>query len=105
MNRLNLYRHLETNPSWQYSSDIFRETGIKPREVRELCQNFPQTFIGSNNGYKLVRNASSEEVEHAIQTLLSRAEKVMHRARSLQRYSLERNKVTNKRLLTMLRER
>ena len=81
------------NDGWRPSGSIQSATGVTPLEMRELCQLFPQTFLGSSRGYKPVRSATLEEINDCVRTLLSRSEKIMHRARSLQRHSLERSKL------------
>lgn len=85
--------YAEWNNGWRTASEIQNATGVTPAELRAICSDYPQTFLGSNKGYKLVRMASMEEVNDCLRTLLSRSEKIMHRARSLQRYALERSKV------------
>ncbi len=85
--------YADYNQGWRTSGEIQDATGVTPAELRAICSDFPQTFLGSNKGYKLVRMATMEEVNDCLRTLLSRSEKIMHRARSLQRYALERSKV------------
>jgi len=80
-------------------SQITLHTGISGAQMRKLANSYPQTFLGTQAGYKLVRQATAGEVEDTIRVLLSRAEKIMHRARSLQRHSLERNKATRRRVM------
>ena len=80
---------------WRTAGDIKSATGVTALEMRQLCQMFPQTFLGSSRGYKPVGLATLTEVNDNIRTLLSRAEKIMHRARSLQRHSLERTKLVS----------
>lgn len=83
------------NDGWRPQGLITAATGVTGPEMRAICNDFPQTFLGSNKGYKLVREATLEEVNDTLRTLLSRSEKIMHRARSLQRYALERQKVAS----------
>lgn len=101
MNHLRLYRFLESRGDGRFTSSttIQRETGISPPEVRKLANNAPQTFVSSHEGYKLAKFCTATEIENSVRVLLSRAEKIMHRARSLQRYSFERNKVQRRRLV------
>lgn len=84
------------NNGWRPQGDITSATGVTGVVMRRMASDHPQTFLGSSKGYKLVRSASLEEVNDNIRTLLSRSEKIMHRARSLQRYSLERSKAVSR---------
>lgn len=77
---------------WVTSRQIQYMLGITPLQLRELCQNHSQTFLSSFKGYKLVKYASREELDAALRQLMSRSNKIMNRARSLQRYMLETNK-------------
>lgn len=88
----------DSNGAPRTQSEITYFTGVDGREMRRLASQYPQTFLGTNEGYKLVRAATGEELDDTIRILLSRAEKIMHRARSLQRYTLERNKVARRAL-------
>lgn len=98
MNHLRLYRFLETFDRHNFvsSTTLQREIGIQPAQVRKLANSAPQTFVSSSYGYKLAKFCTASEIEDSIRVLLSRSEKIMHRARSLQRYSLERNKVSRR---------
>ena len=77
---------------WRTVGSITSHTGVSARDMRALSNLYPQTFLGGNKGYKLVAMATTFEINNAVRTLLSRSESVMHRARALQRYSLERQK-------------
>lgn len=98
MNHLRLYRFLERHRRNDFvtSTDIQTWTGIDPATVRRLAQAAPQTFVSSSNGYKLAKFCTASEIEDSIRVLMSRAEKILHRARSLQRYSFERNKASRR---------
>lgn len=84
------------NDYWRPQGSITAATGVTGTVMRQMASEHPQTFLGSVKGYKLVREASLEEINDNIRTLLSRSEKIMHRARSLQRYSLERSKAVSR---------
>lgn len=86
----------ESNGLFRTQSQITRNTGVTGPQLRKLANMCPQTFLGTQFGYKLVREATAGQVEDTIRVLLSRSEKIMHRARSLQRYSLERNKLARR---------
>lgn len=88
--------YLESSIGPRTQAQITRDTGVSGPALRKLANSCPQTFLGTQSGYKLVRDASANEIEDTIRVLLSRAEKIMHRARSLQRYSLEKNKATRR---------
>jgi len=71
-------------------------TGITGPEMRKCAAAYPQTFLGSQLGYRLVVEASGDEIENNVRQLMSRAEKILHRARSLQRLTFERNKIARR---------
>lgn len=98
---LKLYRFLESHDPQRFvnSRVIQRETGISPVDVRRCANDAPQTFVSSSEGYKLAKFCTATEIENSVRVLMSRAEKILHRARSLQRYSFERNKVQRRRIV------
>lgn len=99
-NHSTLYNFLQRSaPHWVTASVIESFTGISAIEIRKCANNAPQTFISCGKGYKLARLATASEVENSLRILMSRAEKIMHRARSLQRYSLERNLSSRRRVV------
>ena len=80
-----LEAYLRDKTKWVTQSTITHDTGLKGREVRAACQDYPATFLGSTDGYKLVDNAYVWEIQHGVSTLLSRAQKIIHRADHLSR--------------------
>lgn len=84
------------NDRWRPQGSITSATGVTGVVMRQMASDHPQTFLGSSRGYKLVREASLDEINDNIRTLLSRSEKIMHRARALQRYQLERQKAVSR---------
>lgn len=89
----------QSHGQYRTQFEITSTTGVTGRQMRKLANQYPQTFLGTNYGYKLVCEATATEVEDTIRVLLSRAEKIMHRARSLQCHSLERNKASRRQIL------
>lgn len=84
------------NDRWRPQGNITAATGVTGVVMRQMASDHPQTFLGSTKGYKLVREASLDEINDNVRTLLSRSEKIMHRARALQRYQLERQKAVSR---------
>lgn len=103
MNHLRLYSFLQKHNRERFvsSTEIKLHIGMNPVTVRRCASYAPQTFVSSSEGYKLARYCTATEIENSIRVLMSRAEKILHRARSLQRLSFERNKVTRR---TIVRE-
>ncbi len=97
MSNIKVKAFLESNRGWQDQRAITRGTGVSGPAMRRLCQEHPQTYISSGAGYKLARHASINEINDSVRVLLSRSEKIMHRARSLQRLALERTKAGTRR--------
>ncbi len=89
-------KYLDEARGFRCSRSIETATGVRPVTLRRMASDHPQTFVAGSCGYKLVRHATLEEINDNIRTLLSRSEKIMHRARSLQRYALERSKARDK---------
>jgi hypothetical protein len=88
--------YLRNVADWRTAGSIYNVTGVTPVEMRRIANAYPQTFVSSQSGYKLAALATADEIEDSIRVLLSRAEKIMHRARSLQRLSLEKNKAARR---------
>lgn len=89
---LEVFAYLTQQDRWCTQREITNATGIGGSEMRRIANYHPQTYIGGQRGYRLVKQATGDEIENAVRCLLSRAEKIMHRARSLQRYTFERNR-------------
>ena len=75
---------------WSTQGLITDHTGVDGRVMRRLCQEQPAMFVSGRLGYKLASQASLEEIDTCLQELMSRAEKILHRARALQKRSAER---------------
>jgi hypothetical protein len=69
--------------AWHPAPEIEASTGITPREIRQLAEENGHLIIGQSRGYKLVAAATAEELDRAYRSLLSRAEKLSARARTL----------------------
>jgi len=74
------YLYLRPPSKWTTQREITNATGLSGTLMRSVCQEYPSTFISSTEGYKLAVLASSAEIRHCLQTLLSRAAKITHRA-------------------------
>ena len=70
-------------PYWKTSKEIHAAINITPTRMRELCQLYPTWFVSSGEGYKATTTASRDEIRACVQDLLSRAEKITHRASAL----------------------
>lgn len=77
--------YLLTLPRWEWTtqSKIKEATGVSGVTMRQVCQMYPSSFIGGLYGYKLALYATSAEIQHAVASLLSRAEKITRRASAL----------------------
>lgn len=95
-NKIIVKNYLRSRVGFCNSRVIATNTAVSPSEMRALCNRYPQTFISSPAGYKLIENASGDEIEENVRSLLARAEKIQHRARSLHRFSIERNKIARR---------
>ena len=91
------------NRGWVTASRITEETGYSAVDIRKTCQQYTQLAISSGSGYKLMTEATSEELDNSLRILMSRANKINKRARSLQRFSLEKRKVGSRLLNSALR--
>jgi hypothetical protein len=77
---------------WRTAASITRLTGYTAVEIRKTCQQYTQLCISSGEGYKLLSLATNCEIDNSLRILMSRANKINKRARSLQRFSLEKRK-------------
>lgn len=68
---------------WVTQTEITNYTGLSGVQVRRVCQVYQDQFISSTEGYKLTVNASRREIQHCVATLISRANKMLNRARNL----------------------
>ena len=57
---------------------------MESRKIRAICAEYPQHFLSTQRGYKLVKESSTNEIENAIADLLSRCHKIGGRAHALQ---------------------
>ncbi len=84
--------NLLSDGNWRTAASIQLNTGYTPLDVRKTCQQYTQLCISSGEGYKLVKFATSRELSNSLRILMSRANKINKRARSLQRFMLERER-------------
>jgi len=68
---------------WTTAREISRDLNIAPEVVREICQHYPASFVSSTEGYKVASLATNAEIQHCVTTLISRSEKMLHRASAL----------------------
>ena len=57
-----------------------RELAIEARSIRAICAAFPEQFISSHQGFKLLRYASDTEIGLSSADLRSRAKAMTERA-------------------------
>jgi len=72
--------HLLSDGQWHKGRDI----NMNHRMIRAVCQEKPNHFLSSQQGYKLVKAATDEEIDIAIADLRSRMKHLDHRASGLE---------------------
>jgi hypothetical protein len=70
---------------WLKAGQIAKVTGWNDRKVRELADFSGGRVISGDQGYKMTRFASVEEIDHAEARLLSQARKMTERATEIRR--------------------
>lgn len=75
---LNLW-HLLRGRGWQ----MRREIPMNARKIRAVCSEYPEHFLSTQKGYKVVREATNDEIEEAIADLRSRIRHMSRRADAL----------------------
>jgi hypothetical protein len=76
-----LWRILDSNgDNWTLRKHI----GMSNRLIRAICQAHPSRFLSSNDGMKLVKNATQEQVRHSAARIRSQAKKMIARAEALE---------------------
>ena len=70
---------------WVFAKEIVMNCGINSRQLRQMSE-MSGNFLGGQDGYKRVDLATSEEISHAYNALMSRATKITARAVNLKSY-------------------
>jgi hypothetical protein len=78
-----LVNYMLDRMDWTKSREIRRDTEVSPLRVRQVAQAYPKLLVSSTEGYKLVVNATRDEIVHNVQSLIERAEKITTRAGQL----------------------
>jgi len=65
---------------WIGSKQIKQAIGLNERTARSLAEHSDGEIISSQRGYKLIYDATADEVSHSINSLESRAKKITARA-------------------------
>jgi NADPH-dependent curcumin reductase CurA len=80
-----ILRNYLNDGEWHKQKEITNATGLMGATVRQICQAHPDEFLGCvSSGYRLVKYATQGEIDHAINSLRSRARKILKRARALE---------------------
>ena len=80
-----------SNGKWKKQKDI----PMKGTKVRAVCNEYAGHFVSNTSqGYKLARYATAEEIEHSINDLRSRSQKMLTRARALEGVLINRKQFT-----------
>ena len=74
------YALLEHNASWMRSRRLCDIMGTNERVLRQIADRSQGRVISGQQGYKLTRLATVEEIDHAERWLLSQARKMQERA-------------------------
>lgn len=61
-----------------------REIEMPDRKIRATCSEFPEHFLSTQQGYKVVQQATDAEIENAVADLISRATQTRRRAGALE---------------------
>lgn len=61
-----------------------RTLAMNNRSIRDVCQHYPEEFLSTQRGYKLVAYCTDDEINEAAADLKSRAMKIYNRAQSLE---------------------
>lgn len=74
---------------WVCANDLCAALFLNPneagrRKVRAIAEAGGSRFISGQNGYKLAKQATAEEVKHAVAWFRSQANKMLIRAKKLE---------------------
>ena len=83
MNVLRSYLMTVASNRWTTQPALTEWTGLSGVTVRQVCQAYPAMFVSSKEGYKLATYATTYEIQRCVSTLISRSEKMIHRAAAL----------------------
>ena len=61
-----------------------REIQMQPRLIRAICTDYPEHFLSTQSGYKLVEDATRPEIQNAVADLRSRCKHMERRASALE---------------------
>lgn len=61
-----------------------KDLAMEPRKIRAVCAVYPNQFLSTQQGYKIVKKASDSEIENAIADLRSRMAHLNRRASALE---------------------
>lgn len=61
-----------------------KDIPMQPRMIRAVCQKYPDQFLSTQQGYKLVKEATRDEISNAIADLRSRCKHMHRRASALE---------------------
>ena len=71
--------------NWIFSKELTMKCGINSRQLRQMSES-TGNFLGGNEGYKRVDKAEKPEIQHAYNSLMSRSNKIIKRAKLLKIY-------------------
>jgi hypothetical protein len=81
--RFTLRECLSNDVHWVPARVIRDRIGMSGVRVRELAQLYPTMLVSSTMGYKLAANSTKGERLECVQSLITRGEKIISRAREL----------------------
>ena len=61
-----------------------KDLDMESRKIRAVCAVYPNQFLSTQRGYKIVKKASDDEIENAIADLRSRMSHLNRRASALE---------------------
>jgi len=69
---------------WRTAREIVGCSSFNSRTIRAICSEHPAVFLSTQAGYKLVRDATDDEIGNGIADLCSRIQSLAQRAEALQ---------------------
>lgn len=76
---------------WHGASKL-AQRGLSPRLVRSIAEQNPAMMVSGNDGYRLSRFASLDEIEHTANSIASRIKKLTVRMDALRALACERDR-------------
>ena len=86
--RLDRLLDILSDGRWYKGSELCQLLHTNERVVRRIADLSAGRILGSDKGYRMLRHATNDEIDHAENRLISQAKRMMERAAQ---YRKERN--------------